>query len=109
MVTQSTFSGSRLDDYGLLLRRKGVCGTAVRTRRTPLVPDVHEFPVPLACESASGSEILVPVMRDGTGRGVLDVDKPEKSRFDSMGQLRRERLAGALVPLWPQAGKENSK
>jgi putative methionine-R-sulfoxide reductase with GAF domain len=48
-------------------------------------------------------------MRDGTGRGVLDVDKPEKSRFDSMGQLRRERLADALVPLWPQAGKENSK
>ena len=60
----------------------GVCGTAAQERRTIVVPDVHEFPGHIACDPASRSEIVVPVIRDGELLGVLDLDSPVRERFD---------------------------
>jgi len=79
---------------------KGVCGTAVSTRRTQLVPDVHEFPGHIACDSASPSEIVVPIIRKGQVLGVLDVDSPEKARFDETDHGWLERVVETLVSLW---------
>jgi GAF domain-containing protein len=80
---------------------KGVCGTAVSSRKTQLVPDVHEFPGHIACDSASNSEIVIPIVRNGTVLGVLDIDSPEKSRFGETDRLWLERFVDALNPLWP--------
>ena len=60
---------------------KGVCGTAAAQNRTQLVPDVHAFPGHIACDSASASEIVIPIHRDGEVTAVLDIDSPELSRF----------------------------
>ena len=60
---------------------RGVCGTALKEKRTQLVPDVHEFPGHIACDSASKSEIVVPVMKGDTVYAVLDIDSPIKNRF----------------------------
>jgi GAF domain-containing protein len=75
---------------------KGVCGSAAARRETLVVADVHEFPGHIACDVASNSEIVVPLIRDGRLVGVLDIDSPKKSRFDS------EDRAGlqALAALW---------
>src|SRR5688572_27987335 len=62
---------------------KSVCGTAARERRTVVVPDVHTFPGHIACDSASRSELVVPVMRAGEVLGVLDLDSPITDRFDA--------------------------
>jgi L-methionine (R)-S-oxide reductase len=80
---------------------KGVCGTAVSTRKTQRVADVHQFPGHIACDSASESEIVIPLVRDGVVLGVLDIDSPEKGRFDDLDQEWLERAAAALVALWP--------
>lgn len=62
---------------------KGVCGTAVEKDAVMLVPDVHEFPGHIACDSASRSEIVLPIHRaDGAVVGVLDIDSPSTARFD---------------------------
>ena len=61
---------------------EGVCGTAAARRETILVANVHEFPGHIACDSASNSEIVVPVMNDDTLIGVLDLDSPTFARFD---------------------------
>ncbi|MBQ7365295.1 MAG: GAF domain-containing protein [Clostridia bacterium] len=61
---------------------KGVCGTAVASGKTQLVKDVHAFPGHIACDSASNSEIVVPIFQGGKIVGVLDIDSPEFSRFD---------------------------
>lgn len=61
---------------------RGVCGTAVAEEKTQLVPNVHEFPGHIACDSASRSEIVVPIFMDGQIFGVLDIDSPSFSRFD---------------------------
>jgi len=61
---------------------KGVCGTAVMEDRVLVVPDVHEFPGHIACDSASESEIVVPIHSGGRIVGVLDIDSPVKERFD---------------------------
>ena len=61
---------------------RGVCGTAARERRTVIVPDVHAFPGHIACDAASRSEIVVPLLRDGVLWGVLDLDSPVPARFD---------------------------
>ena len=61
---------------------KGVCGTAAELRQTVVVENVHEFPGHIACDSASNSEIVVPLIRDGQLLGVLDLDSPSLSRFD---------------------------
>lgn len=62
---------------------KGVCGTAAARRATVVVPDVHAFPGHIACDSASNSEIVVPLLKDGRLLGVLDLDSPKKGRFDA--------------------------
>ena len=61
---------------------RGVCGTAARERRTIVVPDVHVFPGHIACDSASRSEIVVPLVQGDTLLGVLDLDSPLEARFD---------------------------
>lgn len=61
---------------------RGVCGTAMRQDETQLVPNVHEFPGHIACDSASNSEIVVPIHKDGRVVGVLDIDSPLLNRFD---------------------------
>jgi len=61
---------------------QGVCGTAAGKRETLIVPDVHEFPGHIACDSASNSEIVLPIVRNGDLVGVLDLDSPNFSRFD---------------------------
>jgi L-methionine (R)-S-oxide reductase len=81
---------------------RGVCGTAVREKRTQIVADVHQFPGHIACDSASASEIVVPLLRDGGILGVIDVDSPEKARFDAADQAFLEEVASALLTLWPR-------
>src|SRR5690606_13760320 len=66
---------------------KGVCGTAVKTRKVQLVPDVHKFPGHIACDSASNSELVIPIINEDKIYGVLDLDSPEKNRFT---QLEKE-------------------
>jgi L-methionine (R)-S-oxide reductase len=61
---------------------RGVCGTAARERRTIVVPDVHGFPGHIACDAASRSEIVVPLIAGGHLLGVLDLDSPREARFD---------------------------
>jgi GAF domain-containing protein len=72
---------------------RGVCGAAAATRETQLVPDVHAFPGHIACDAASQSEIVVPLVRDGQVIGVLDLDSPVKGRFDDEDRDGLEALA----------------
>jgi L-methionine (R)-S-oxide reductase len=76
---------------------KGVCGTAAAERRTVLVEDVHAFPGHIACDSASNSEIVVPVLSGNRLVGVLDVDSPRRARFDDVDARGLERLVGVFV------------
>lgn len=62
----------------------GVCGTAVKERKTQLVPNVHEFPGHIACDSASNSEIVIPIIKNNIVYGVLDLDSPELNRFTEL-------------------------
>jgi GAF domain-containing protein len=80
-----------------IMTGRGVCGTAVAERRTMLVPDVHEFPGHIACDAASRSEIVVPLIRDGVIEGVLDLDSPALARFDADDRAGLERLAALYV------------
>jgi GAF domain-containing protein len=77
---------------------RGVCGTAAATRTIQLVPDVHAFDGHIACDSASNSEIVVPlVAADGSLIGVLDVDSPKLARFDADDQAGMEALAAVWL------------
>jgi L-methionine (R)-S-oxide reductase len=76
---------------------KGVCGTAAATRKTVVVRDVHEFPGHIACDAASQSEIVVPLIQNGALLGVLDIDSPLLARFDESDQRGIERLAAIFV------------
>jgi GAF domain-containing protein len=76
---------------------KGVCGTAASTRKTIVVMDVHEFPGHIACDAASQSEIVVPLMKGDTLLGVLDIDSPSVARFDDADRRGIERLAAIFV------------
>jgi L-methionine (R)-S-oxide reductase len=76
---------------------KGVCGTAAETRKTQLVPDVHAFPGHIACDHASRSEIVVPLVKCGELLGVLDLDSPKPNRFDLVDQTGLQRLAAVLL------------
>jgi GAF domain-containing protein len=76
---------------------KGVCGTAVAERRTIVVPDVDAFPGHIACDSASRSEVVVPVFRGGELVGVLDIDSPVKGRFDEEHARALEALVADFV------------
>ena len=70
---------------------KGVCGTAAQTGQTQLVKNVHEFKGHIACDSASNSEIVVPIFKDGRVWGVLDIDSPVLARFDAADQTYLEQ------------------
>ena len=75
---------------------RGVCGTAVAEERTVLVPDVHAFPGHIACDSASESEIVIPLHVDGRIVGVLDIDSPIKNRFDEVDRIGLEAFTAIL-------------
>ena len=76
---------------------RGVCGTAAATREIQLVPDVHLFPGHIACNSASNSEIVIPMIVDGQLLGVLDIDSPVKERFDAADAAGLQQLADTLL------------
>ncbi|WP_410976545.1 GAF domain-containing protein [Bacillus cereus] len=76
---------------------QGVCGVAAETKTTQLVADVHQFPGHIACDSASNSEIVVPIVKEGAVIGVLDIDSPEKNRFDEVDQRYLEKFVEALL------------
>jgi L-methionine (R)-S-oxide reductase len=76
---------------------KGVCGTAARDRRTIVVPDVNEFPGHIACDAASKSEIVVPIVQGGQVIGVFDVDSPKRARFDEEDARGLEALVQLFV------------
>lgn len=82
---------------------KGVCGTAVLKNETMLVSDVHEFPGHIACDSASRSEIVIPMRVNGKIVGVLDIDSPMLARFDGLDQVGLEEFVELLVSgiSWP--------
>ena len=75
---------------------RGVCGTAVAEGKTQLVYDVHQFPGHIACDSASNSEIVVPIYKNGSVWGVLDIDSPTVGRFTETDKKGLEALAKIL-------------
>ena len=75
---------------------KGVCGTAALSGQIQVVPDVHQFPGHIACDSASNSEIVVPIHVNGEIWGVLDIDSPSIGRFTEVDQVGLERIVGVL-------------
>lgn len=80
-----------------IARGKGVCGAAAATASTMLVPDVHAFPGHIACDAASRSELVVPLIHEGRVLGVLDLDSPSASRFDAEDQQGFEKLVAIYV------------
>ena len=76
---------------------QGVCGAAAATGATQLVPDVHAFPGHIACDAASASELVVPVMRGGAVIAVIDLDSPELARFDAEDARGIEALAAVIA------------
>lgn len=78
---------------------QGVCGTAAASGLTQLVPDVQAFPGHIACDAASRSELVVPVMRSGQVIAVIDLDSPELGRFDEVDVAGIEALAAAIAPI----------
>lgn len=75
---------------------RGVCGTAAREGRTVRVENVHDFPGHIACDGASNSEIVIPLYKNGTLWGVLDLDSPHFDRFTPEDQQGLERLAAVI-------------
>lgn len=76
---------------------KGVCGTAVSEKKTQRIADVHQFEGHIACDAASQSEIVVPLIKDGEVFGVLDIDSPVKNRFDEEDQYYLEQFGETLM------------
>jgi L-methionine (R)-S-oxide reductase len=74
---------------------KGVCGTAAAGKRSVVVQDVHAFPGHIACDNASNSEVVVPLIKDNAVLGVLDLDSPLFARFDGEDARGLEALAAA--------------
>lgn len=75
---------------------KGVCGTAIKTKATQVVADVNAFPGHIACDSASQSEIVVPLIVNGEVYGVLDIDSPITNRFDEIDKTYIEKFAAIV-------------
>lgn len=75
----------------------GVCGTAAARGESVVVPDVHEFPGHIACDPDSAAELVVPLIENGRVTGVLDLDSPERGRFDDDDRAGCERLVGILL------------
>ncbi|WP_374075800.1 GAF domain-containing protein [Bdellovibrio bacteriovorus] len=84
---------------------KGVCGTAAKTLQTQLVPDVDQFPGHIACDSASRSEIVIPLIHDGKLLGVLDIDAPILNRFTGEDKIGLEKVVEILLEntQWPES------
>ncbi|MDT8904406.1 GAF domain-containing protein [Pseudomonas fluorescens] len=78
---------------------RGVCGTAAATGQTQRVEDVHAFPGHIACDGASNSELVVPLLKDGRLIGVLDLDSPKLARFSEHDQAGIERLSEIFLRL----------
>ena len=76
---------------------QGVCGVAAQTRQVQRVEDVNAFPSHIACDSASASEIVVPIVRDGDLIAVLDIDSPKKARFTQEDEAGCVKLAEILA------------
>ena len=76
---------------------KGVCGTSAERRETVLVPDVHAFPGHIACDAASQSEIVIPIVAGGELIGVLDIDSPSLNRFDDVDQRYLEQFVQKIT------------
>lgn len=76
---------------------RGVCGSAAAQRQTLVVPNVHEFPGHIACDSASNSEIVVPLLHGGRVLGVLDIDSPILNRFDEIDAAGLQAIAECLL------------
>ncbi|AZU63624.1 GAF domain-containing protein [Neobacillus mesonae] len=76
---------------------KGVCGAAAQKKETVRVEDVNEFPGHIACDAASQSEIVVPIIKDDQLIGVLDIDSPETNRFDELDQEKLEDFIAILT------------
>ena len=81
----------------------GVCGRAARDRQSVLVPDVDAFPGHIACDSASRSELVIPLIRDDVLLGVLDLDSPDLARFDAADQRGCEDVAAVIVRHLPRS------
>ncbi len=75
---------------------KGVCGTSAAEGKTLRIADVHQFPGHIACDAASRSEIVIPLIKNGTIIGVLDIDSPIPNRFDEIDQHGLEGFANRL-------------
>jgi L-methionine (R)-S-oxide reductase len=85
-----------------IARGNGVCGTAWERRETLVVPDVHAFPGHIACDSASASEVVIPLISGaGVIIGVLDIDSPRRDRFDENDVRTLEALAKAYLDTTP--------
>ncbi|TMU85928.1 GAF domain-containing protein [Bacillus sp. BHET2] len=76
---------------------RGVCGTAASEQKTVMIDDVHQFPGHIACDAASQSEIVIPLVKEGKLIGVLDIDSPEKARFDKDDQKYLEVYVNELL------------
>lgn len=76
---------------------KGVCGTAVSTKSSQLVPNVEEFPGHIACDSASKSELVIPIIIDDKVLGVLDLDSPSTNRFTEEDQRELEEIISMIA------------
>lgn len=82
---------------------KGVCGTAAASQEVQVVPDVFAFPGHIACDAASRSEIVVPLVVEGQVVGVLDIDSPEPGRFTELDRQYLEQVAALVLP-WAAQG-----
>lgn len=76
---------------------KGVCGTAVKTKESIIVPDVHKFPGHIVCDAASRSEIVIPIIKESKVIGVLDVDSPNLNRFSEEDRIGLEHVIRLLI------------
>lgn len=77
---------------------KGVCAAAARSHQTVRVDDVHQFPGHIACDAASRSEMVIPLLKDDQCLGVLDIDAPIQSRFKETDQVLLEKLITRIMP-----------
>jgi GAF domain-containing protein len=76
---------------------KGVCGSAARARKSIVVQNVHEFDGHIACDTASNSELVVPLIKNDQLLGVLDIDSPRLARFDEQDRIGLENVAAILL------------
>ena len=76
---------------------KGVCGTAAESRKSILVEDVHQFPGHIACDAASNSELVIPLIKQGKLIGVFDMDSPKLSRFTTEDKEGMEKICQSYL------------